>query len=80
MSSPPDGNARILALAEAIADGRPIDWAAIDVKVSDPAAQQVLDELRVLATLADLHRSPDPTVLLERRRRADDGRWRSRAS
>ena len=48
MSSPPDGNARILAAAEAIADGRPIDWAALDVKAADPAAQHVLDELRVL--------------------------------
>ena len=64
MSSPPDGNARILAAAEAIADGRPIDWAALDVNAADPAAQHVLDELRVLAALADVHRSPDPTVLL----------------
>ena len=64
MSSPPDGNARILAAAEAIADGRPIDWATLDVKAADPAAQHVLDELRVLAALADVHRSPDPTVLL----------------
>ena len=64
MSSPPDGNARILALAEAIADGRPIDWAALDIPAGDPAAQRVLDELRVLAALADVHRSPPSSVLL----------------
>jgi len=64
MSSPPDSNARIFALAEAIADGRAIDWAGIDVNPDDPAAQQVLDELRVLAALADLHRSPNPTMVL----------------
>ena len=64
MSSPPDSNARIFALAEAIADGRAIDWAGIDVNADDPAAQQVLDELRVLAALADVHRTPDPTMLL----------------
>ena len=64
MSSPPDSNARILALAEPIADGRAIDWAGIDVSAGDPAAQQVLDELRVLAALADVHRTPDLTTLL----------------
>ena len=75
MSSPPDGNARILALAEAIADGRPIDWAAIDVKVSRsgrPAGAR-------RAAGAGHARRPAPVTRSHRiagsRRRTHDGRF-----
>ena len=42
-------------LASAVLDGTPIDWAAAESS-ADEANRPVLAELRVLATLADLHR------------------------
>ena len=51
-------------LADAILDGSPIDWAAAESS-SDGTAQLLVRQLRVLAAVADLHRStpPSPSTL-----------------
>jgi serine/threonine-protein kinase len=49
--------ARLLALAEAIADGRPLDWADAESALETPADRALVRELRLLAGLADAHRS-----------------------
>ena len=46
-------------LADAILDGSPIDWAAAESS-SDGTAQLLVTQLRVLAAVADLHRSTPP--------------------
>ena len=43
-------------LADAILDGSPIDWAAAESS-SDGTAQLLVGQLRVLAAVADLHRT-----------------------
>ena len=47
-------------LADAILDGSPIDWAAAESS-SDGTAQLLVGQLRVLAAVADLHRSTSPS-------------------
>ena len=47
-------------LAGAILDGTPIDWAAVESSV-DPSDRSLLDGLKVLAAVADLHRSAPPS-------------------
>ncbi len=44
-------------LAGAILDGRPIDWKSAE-SAADEGERALLDPLRILATLADLHRHP----------------------
>ena len=53
-------------LADAILDGSPIDWAAAESS-SDGTAQLLVGQLRVLAAVADLHRStpPSPSTLAQ---------------
>jgi len=46
----------LLSLAESIADGATIDWAAVEAQASREE-QAVVRQLRVLSELADLHRS-----------------------
>jgi len=48
-------------LADAILDGSPIDWAAAE-SGSDGTAQLLVTQLRVLAAVADLHRSTPPRL------------------
>jgi TolB-like protein/Tfp pilus assembly protein PilF len=47
--------ARLIALAEAVADGTKIDWADAEASV-DPADADLVRELRLLAGVADVHR------------------------
>ena len=47
-------------LADAILDASPIDWAAAESS-SDGTARLLVEQLRVLAAVADLHRSPPPS-------------------
>ena len=47
-------------LADAILDGAPIDWAVAESS-SDESAQLLVGQLRVLAAVADLHRSTPPS-------------------
>jgi hypothetical protein len=53
-------------LADAILDGSPIDWAAAESS-SDETARLLVRQLRVLAAVADLHRStaPNPSTLTQ---------------
>ena len=45
----------VAELAGAVLDGTPIDWAAAESS-ADEADRALLEHLRVMATLADLHR------------------------
>ena len=61
----------LLSLAESIADGATIDWAAVEAQASREE-QAVVRQLRVLSELADLHRSvavetPPPSVAIRSR-------------
>jgi serine/threonine protein kinase/Flp pilus assembly protein TadD len=49
-------DAALLSLAESVADGSPVDWAAAE-REAQPGDQEVVRQLRVLAELAVLHRS-----------------------
>jgi TolB-like protein/Tfp pilus assembly protein PilF len=58
---PADAN-RLRALAEAVADGSPIDWDAAESSV-DPASVDLVRELRLLASVAEVHRHwPEATT------------------
>jgi TolB-like protein/Tfp pilus assembly protein PilF len=48
---------RLLALAEAISDGKPADWAAAESQAGSDDERALVRELRLLADLADTHRS-----------------------
>ncbi len=50
------------SLADAILDGTPIDWAAME-RQSSGGGQSVIDRLKVLAALADVHRCPSHVSL-----------------
>src|SRR5947207_9311439 len=52
----PDAD-RLLALAEAIADGRPLDWSGAQAATESDADRALVNELRLLANLADAHRT-----------------------
>jgi Tol biopolymer transport system component len=45
-------------VADAILDGTPINWAAVESRAAN-ADRELLERLRVLAGLADVHREPD---------------------
>ena len=62
--------ARLLPLAESIADGSPVDWTAAQA-YANPEEQEILRQLRIVADLALLHRSlpADPRDLPPERRR-----------
>ncbi|MBI4484705.1 MAG: protein kinase, partial [Acidobacteria bacterium] len=63
----PDG--ALLTLAESVADGALVDWAAAE-RAATPDDQAVIQQLRVLADLAMLHRSLPPPTLTATARRA----------
>jgi hypothetical protein len=48
------------ALADAILDGMPINWAAVESSADVPG-HLLLDQLKVLAAVADVHRRPPPS-------------------
>ncbi len=63
---------RLLELAASVADGTTdIDWQDLEASVQDEEDRQLLQDLRVLAGVADLHRSdpPDPEAPAGRTRR-----------
>jgi serine/threonine-protein kinase len=49
---------RLLALAEAISDGKAFDWAAAETDAVSDNERALVQELRLLAGVADAHRSP----------------------
>ena len=65
--------ALVAELAGAMLDGNPIDWAAAESS-ADETDRALLDHLRVMATLADLHRRPPASVISQRRSPAAE-RW-----
>jgi pimeloyl-ACP methyl ester carboxylesterase len=56
----PTDEARLLKLAEAVADGFGVDWPDAESSTHDPAQRDLVRNLRVLADLADLHRGAAP--------------------
>jgi serine/threonine protein kinase/tetratricopeptide (TPR) repeat protein len=56
----------VQSVVEAIADGAPVRWPDVHQSADLEASGPVMRELRVLAALADVHRSPDsgPDVIL----------------
>jgi serine/threonine-protein kinase len=48
---------RISTLAEAVADGVDVDWADAESSAADPVERALIQQLRVLADLVQLHRS-----------------------
>jgi serine/threonine-protein kinase len=65
--------ARLLALAEAVADGRPVDWATASDGLPDEE-RALIDELRLLADVGQVHRAhaecdakrPEPAAAVDR--------------
>ena len=53
MPADPD---RLLSLAEAISDGRSIDWRSTESLLTDPEEREALRQLRLLAGMAGVHR------------------------
>jgi TolB-like protein len=51
----PDAN-RLLALAEAVADGRDVDWLSVESSAHSRGEQELIAELRLLAGVAGVHR------------------------
>jgi hypothetical protein len=50
----------LVDLAASVADGETIDWAALEAELGSDSERSVFRQLRVLAELAELHRSvPD---------------------
>ncbi len=52
----PDADPVLVALAEAIADGLPVDWSSTDAADLTPEDRRLVAELRVLESLHTLHR------------------------
>ena len=59
-------------VVESLADGNDIDWAALDGRVDSADDRRVLEQLKILARIAEVHRSegnePDPPPLLRSQR------------
>ena len=55
-----DDDAGLLAAARAIADGDPVNWAAVESSAASESLAGILRELRVVADIADLHRTLPP--------------------
>jgi TolB-like protein/Flp pilus assembly protein TadD len=51
------GDAALLAAIESVADGRPVDWATLEAAAEDPHTRDLLRELRLVESLADVHRT-----------------------
>lgn len=54
MSPPADP---LTTLAESVADGEPIDWDALDALAADPELRGLVEHLRVVAGIAEVHRT-----------------------
>src|SRR5688572_4370105 len=56
----------LLELAAAISDGAGVDWGDVEGKASGPDERRVVEQLRLIAMIAGMHRSrddpPDPAV------------------
>ena len=57
--------ARLLGLAEAIAEGRTVDWGDAEASAGSDADRALIQQLRLLAGVADIHRATDADRALE---------------
>jgi tetratricopeptide (TPR) repeat protein/TolB-like protein len=57
----PGDDDRLMGLAGAVVDGTPVDWAKELASTPDPETRQLVEQLRVLATMAAVHRGEDST-------------------
>src|SRR6478672_1105104 len=48
------------ALLESVADGAAVDWASVDSRATTPAARRRVRNLRLVARVAELHRTLIP--------------------
>jgi serine/threonine protein kinase/tetratricopeptide (TPR) repeat protein len=53
----PDDDDPLDDVADAIADGRPVDWAALEARLGSRADTELLQELKLLEALASVHRA-----------------------
>ena len=70
-------------LAAAIAEGSAVDWDDVEGEVSEPEQQSLVEQLRLIARIAGVHRSqddpPEPTRRSRRTALGDDPRGATRA-
>ena len=68
---------RLMRLAEAVVDGMPVDWAKELSSTPDPRDAATRREMRVLATMAAVHRAADDSTReeLEPETVQRRGRW-----
>ena len=66
---------RLLALAEAISDGKASDWVAAESQAGSDGERALVRELRLLADLADAHRSASDSDATPDPASADVVRW-----
>ncbi len=57
--------ARLLGLAEAIAEGRSVDWGDAEASAGSDADRALIQQLRLLAGVAEIHRAGDDDSALE---------------
>jgi eukaryotic-like serine/threonine-protein kinase len=48
------------SVATAVSDGQAVDWAAADSQARDPETRQLLEHLKVIASIAGVHRDTPP--------------------
>lgn len=53
---------RLMGLAGAVVDGTPVDWVKELASTPDPEMRQLVEQLRVLATMAAVHRAGDEST------------------
>jgi eukaryotic-like serine/threonine-protein kinase len=69
--------ARLIALAEAVADGRPLNWPGVEADTHHDEDRALVHQLRFLAGVAEAHRSVGGKRPVDDTPQADDGpqRW-----
>src|SRR5688500_3953410 len=58
----PGNDGRLMSLAGAVVDGTPVDWAKELATTPDPEMRRFVEQLRVLATMAAVHRTTDAST------------------
>ncbi|HEY8551607.1 MAG TPA: protein kinase [Vicinamibacterales bacterium] len=53
------GDSALLALASSVADGEPVDWADAEARARDARERALIDRLRIIASIGEVHRSQD---------------------
>src|SRR5215471_13578334 len=58
---PPDGEPLLVELVEAVLDGRPLDWGAVETSATD-SQRHLIAHLRSVAAIASFNAQPDTSV------------------